>query len=558
MSLPLPPTLDDPLAVAAALVLGAALLWVGAGVEAAARRVAQVHAALALRGVAALIMGMGLWWPGPARSAGMLAAGVALAGLVGAAAVLLAILRQPAAARTARADKTKPDANGRIDSLTRLPTREHLEDDLAAAVAASDRTGRRLALLLIDLDGFKPVNDGLGHGDGDRLLQQVGERLRTLSRNGDIAARIGGDEFLLLMKNDPSQEAADRVAARLTDELGRPYAIGGREVAISCSIGIAFYPDDGPHGRLIARADAAMHAAKHAGGSTWRFYKPEMDADAQQQYELLRDLRQALERSQLELFFQPKIDARSGKVTAAEALLRWKHPTRGVVPPSVFIPVAERFRLVGAIGDWVIDEACRHARAWREKGLRMRVAVNLSAQQMRQPDLVQRIEGALQRHRIHPSLLTCEITESVAMEDTHATQSTFRRLGEAGVHLSIDDFGTGHSSLSYLRRLPAAELKIDRSFVTDVDTSADARAVVDAVVKLAHALGLRVVAEGVENERQHRMLVDLGCDELQGYLFARPMSANALLLWALDDRPEEENPGFNSSLFGETAPLERL
>ena len=221
-----------------------------------------------------------------------------------------------------------------------------------------------------------------------------------------------------------------------------------------------------------------------------------------------------------------------------------------MIGPSTFIPVAERFGLIGTLGNWVIEDACRQSRAWRDKGLRMRVAINLSAFQMRQDDLVERITTALARHRIDPSLLTCEITESVAMEDTRATQITFKRLGEAGVHLSIDDFGTGYSSSSYLRKLPAEELKIDRSFVMDIETSADARAVVDAVIHLAHALGLKVVAEGVETQSQRDLLTKMGCDELQGYLFARPMSARALLLWASDDH--EREIAFKPSLFGET------
>jgi EAL domain-containing protein (putative c-di-GMP-specific phosphodiesterase class I) len=280
-----------------------------------------------------------------------------------------------------------------------------------------------------------------------------------------------------------------------------------------------------------------------------------MDVDVQQNFDMLRDLRQALANDELELFFQPKIDARSGKITAAEALLRWNHPSRGMVMPNTFIPLAERSGLIGPLGNWVIEAACKQARAWRDKGLRMRVAINLSAYQMRQDDIADRIAEALARHRIQPALLTCEITETAAMEDTGATQETFRRLGELGTHLSIDDFGTGYSSLSYLRQLPAEELKIDASFVKDVDTSADARAVIDAVVKLAHALGLKVVAEGVETLRQHKILVELGCDELQGYLFAKPMTARALLLWAMDDR--STSAVFRDSLFGETRQASR-
>jgi predicted signal transduction protein with EAL and GGDEF domain len=363
-------------------------------------------------------------------------------------------------------------------------------------------------------------------------------------------ARVGGDEFLLLMSGVSSPEALAQTAHGLIESLSKPYKIDEREIGISCSVGIAIYPDGCDAAKLIARADVAMYAAKRAGGSRHAFYTAAMDSDAQQNFDMMRDLRQAMAKNELELYFQPKIDAKSGKVTAAEALIRWQHPTRGMVMPGSFIPLAERSGLIGPLGNWVIEAACKQARAWRDKGLRMRVAINVSAYQMRQEDLVDRIADALKRHRIRPSLLTLEITETAAMEDTRATQETFRRLGELGVHLSIDDFGTGYSSLAYLRKLPAEELKIDRVFVQDVEHSADARAVVDAVLKLAHALGLKVVAEGVENPRQQQILVELGCDELQGFLFAKPMTARALLLWAIGDRSEAAV--FRNSLFGET------
>ncbi len=437
-----------------------------------------------------------------------------------------------------------------VDSLTQLPTRLYFEDRLAAAATKADSKTGKLALLFIDLDGFKPVNDTYGHSVGDKVLEQVGQRLKALSRGRDVVARVGGDEFLLLLTNVVAEDSVAHVATRLINGLSQTYTVDGREVIISCSVGIALYPDGCSHGKLIARADAAMYSAKRSGGSTHCFYSPAMDADAERQFDLLRDLRKALQNNEMELFFQPKIDVKSGKVTATEALLRWKHPTRGMILPSVFIPIAERFGLIIPIGNWVIEDACRQSRAWRDKGLRMRVAINLSAHQMRQDDIVERITDALQRHRIHPSLLTCEITETAAMEDTKATQETFRRLGELGTHLSIDDFGTGYSSLSYLRKLPAEELKIDRSFIMDLEHSADARAVVDAVIKLAHALGLKVVAEGVENQRQQQILVDMHCDELQGFLFAKPMSARALQLWAINDR--DESAVFRPSLFDET------
>jgi diguanylate cyclase len=474
-----------------------------------------------------------------------------VAGLIGIGSVLVVVLSQVVVPDT----HVRPVRSAAVDNLTGLPTRLYFEGQLNAAAKKCDAKGTHLAVLFIDLDGFKPVNDTFGHSSGDRVLEQVGQRLKALSRGAVVAARVGGDEFLLMAVGIGSREAATQLAAKLIAALSQPYKVDEREVGIACSVGIAMYPEACHPSKLIARADAAMYAAKRSGGSRHCFYAPEMDADVQQNFDMLRDLRQALANDELELFFQPKIDARSGKVTAAEALLRWNHPTRGLVMPADFVPLAERSGLIGPLGNWVIEAACKQARAWRDKGLRMRVAINLSAVQMRQDDIADRIAEALTRHRIHPSLLTCEITETAAMEDTGATQETFRRLGELGAHLSIDDFGTGYSSLSYLRQLPAEELKIDGSFVKDVDHSADARAVVDAVVKLAHALGLKVVAEGVESVRQQNVLIQLGCDELQGFLFAKPMTARALLLWAMDDR--SVSAAFRASLFGETRQASR-
>ncbi len=474
-----------------------------------------------------------------------------LGGLISMAAVLCLVLGQGNTAEfEAPARLTRLST---VDNLTGLPTRLHFESKLDDETRRCLAGGAGLAVLFIDLDGFKPVNDTFGHGNGDRVLELVGARLKLISRGRGVAARVGGDEFVLLAPSAGSQAAAAKMATLVIESLGKPYLVDEREVLISCSVGIALYPEGCRPNKLIARADAAMYAAKRAGGSRYCFYSSEMDSNAQQNFDMLRDLREALVRNELELFFQPKIDARSGKVTAAEALLRWNHPTRGMLMPGEFVPLAERSGLIGPLGDWVIEAACKQARDWRDNGLRMRVAINLSAYQMRQNDIADRITDALSRYRINPSLLTCEITESAAMEDTLATQETFRRLGELGAHLSIDDFGTGYSSLSYLRQLPAQELKIDRSFVKDIESGTDARAVVDAVVRLAHALGLKVVAEGVENTRQQQILVELGCDELQGFLFAKPMSARALLLWAIDDRPE--SVAFRDSLFGETLPF---
>ena len=483
------------------------------------------------------------WTPGPQWAV--------MPALVVLAAALLGTVRQ-----RQRSPRLQASAAATTDHLTGLPSRLYFEGRLQAEMQRADARGRHLAVFFIDLDGFKPVNDSYGHSSGDKVLEQVAQRLQALARGTKLTARIGGDKFLLMASGDATREGAVDLATRLIDAVGQPYLLDDREITVSCSVGIALYPDKKTSAaKLIARADAAMYAAKRAGGGRHCFHAPEMDAGAQQNLDMLADLRRALANDEFELYFQPKIDARSGKVTAAEALLRWRHPTLGVLSPNTFIPLAERSGLIGPIGNWVVEAACRQARAWRDKGLRMRVAINLSAHQMRQDDLADRIAEALARHRIQPMLLTCEITETAAMEDTAATQETFRRLGELGAHVSIDDFGTGYSSLAYLRRLPAEELKIDASFVKDLDHGADARAVIDAVVKLAHALGLKVVAEGVETVRQHKALLELGCDELQGYLFAKPMTARALLLWAMDDR--SASAVFRESLFSETRQVSR-
>jgi diguanylate cyclase len=323
------------------------------------------------------------------------------------------------------------------------------------------------------------------------------------------------------------------------------------EVSLSCSIGIALFPQHGPMAKLIPNADAAMYAAKGVGGSTFAVFEPRMDMDMRDQVELQRDLRLAMERGELQLYYQPKVDARTSEITGAEALVRWQHPTRGTVTPQVFIPIAERFGLIGALGAWVIEDACRQVREWLDEGLSIRVAVNLSVHQLRHDDLVPRIRRALLHHDVAPRLLSFEITESVAMEDTQATLRAFSQLAQLGVLLAIDDFGTGHSSLAYLRKLPARQLKIDRSFVADLEHSPDALAVVDAVVSLAHALGLRVVAEGVETQAQRDLLLGLRCDELQGFLIAKPMGPKSLALWVMEDTPPAKAE-FQAKLWSDT------
>ena len=404
-----------------------------------------------------------------------------------------------------------------------------------------------LAVLFIDLDGFKPINDSFGHAAGDTVLAEVGQRLRGLVGSEDLAARVGGDEFLLLLRLDGEAGRAPRMATQVLQVISKPYRLPNLvDVNLSCSIGIVTYPAHGPGSKLLANADAAMYAAKRAGGSSFAVFAPSMDQDARLQLELQHDLRMAIERHELELYYQPKVHALSSQITGAEALVRWNHPLRGMISPTVFIPVAERFALISALGYWVIEEACRQVREWLDQGLRMRVAVNLSMQQLRQEDLVPRIRAALEHHQVDPSLLTFEITESVAMED--ATMRAFGALAGVGVSLSIDDFGTAYSNFAALRKLPAKQLKIDRSLFTDIDESGDALAVVDAMIKMAHALGLKVVAEGVETERQRDLLLALHCDEFQGYLYGRPMPAHMLSLWALGEG-ETHPVDFRASLY---------
>jgi diguanylate cyclase (GGDEF)-like protein len=437
------------------------------------------------------------------------------------------------------------------DALTGLANRTLFDERLRLALENVGRSPSSLAVLYLDVDGFKPINDSFGHAAGDAVLREVGQRLLALAGEGETAARVGGDEFLLLLEQADEPGAAGALARRALQVLGQPYRLpGGTEVSLSCSIGIALFPQHGPVAKLVPNADAAMYAAKGVGGSTFAFFEPGMDLDARNEVELHRDLRGALERRELQLYYQPKVEARTGEVTGAEALVRWEHPTRGTVTPYLLIPVAERFGLIGALGAWVIDEACRQAREWMDAGMRIRVAVNLSVHQLRQEDLVSRVHRALHAHQLEPQLLSFEITESVAMEDTQATMHTFSQLAQLGVMLAIDDFGTGHSSLAYLRKLPARQLKIDRSFVADLETSADALAVVDAVVSLAHALGLRVVAEGVETEGQRELLLGLRCDELQGFLIARPMAARSLAFWVMEDTgPDSGHAEFQGRLF---------
>lgn len=416
------------------------------------------------------------------------------------------------------------------DTLTGLPNRILLADRIGQAMSKVAEQGGCFSLMFIDLDGFKPVNDAFGHHLGDRLLREVALRLREQLRSQDTLARIGGDEFVLLVRLLEPDDAP-QVAARQVGLLSRAFRVDEHELLISASVGIALYPGNGLTAEeLLMNADAAMYHAKGAGKNGYSFFDASMNTNARKQLQLLQDLRQALELQQFRLHYQPKFDASNSRPVGAEALLRWEHPQQGLLLPENFIDLAEKTGLIIPIGDWVLNEACRQMRIWFDQGYsHWRIAVNLSALQFCYSGLVDSVVAALERHRLPANSLTLEITETTAMSDADASMVVLQRLSQMGVDLSIDDFGTGYSSLMYLKRLPANELKIDRGFVRDLEHDSDDAAIVSAIVALGQALGLRIVAEGVETDTQQSFLTTLGCDALQGFLLGEPLPAEQFM-----------------------------
>lgn len=427
------------------------------------------------------------------------------------------------------------------DTLTKLPNRALLEDRMEQEMQNAKRESKRFSVLSLDLDGFKQVNDAFGHHAGDLLLLQVADRIRASIRARDTLARIGGDEFVLLANASEPADAAS-LAGKLVEEIAKPFAIARHEVRVSVSIGIVVFDGAGHESQdLLRNADAAMYHAKAMGRNTYCFFDTSMNDDAQKELQLVNDLRNAHERNEWVLYYQPTIDAQSGAIRGAEALLRWNHPTRGMVPPNLFIPAAEKTGLIVPIGEWVLNEACRQMRAWHEAGFTdWRIAVNLSAVQFNHPGLIQMVRDTLDRHAMEPRCLTLEITETTAMRDVHASLSILQKLHEMGVEISIDDFGTGYSSLLYLKRLPASELKIDRGFVCDLAHDTEDAAIIAAIVALGQTLNLRIVAEGVETTEQRGFLTRLGCTSLQGFLFGRPMAAEQFLQLATNPESAQQ------------------
>jgi diguanylate cyclase (GGDEF)-like protein len=415
------------------------------------------------------------------------------------------------------------------DFLTGLPNRVLLNDRIDFAIALAARHQKQLAVLFIDLDGFKHVNDSLGHSTGDKLLESIAERLVACVRTADTVSRQGGDEFVILLSEIEQAEEAASITNRVLQAVADPHGINDQDLHVTASIGVSIYPDDGADAEtLVKNADTAMYQAKAMGRQTFRFFKPVMNAIAVERQSIEADLRRALDRRELVLHYQPKINLTTGAITGAEALIRWMHPTRGSIPPAQFIPVAEDCGLILPIGAWVLGEASRQAQCWLAAGLPLgTIAVNVSAKQFREERFVERLFGILDETGLAPELLELELTESVLMTHADSAATILQALRERGVQIAIDDFGTGYSSLSYLQKFPVDSLKIDQSFVQQILTAGQEFALVTAIITMAHTLNLRVVAEGVETKAELEFLKQNGCDEAQGFYFSRPLKAKA-------------------------------
>ena len=416
------------------------------------------------------------------------------------------------------------------DALTGLPNRVVFMDRLGRDIARGARDGNRFAVMVLDLDRFKDINDSRGHHAGDQLLKQVAERLTATLRDIDTVARIGGDEFLLLIADAGERGEIETVAARAATAMSHAFRIEGGDVHTSASIGVSVYPLDSTVGEeLVAHADEAMYAAKRSGRSGFQFFSADLSMRSRERLGLEYDLRRALPLEQFELHYQPKVDIATDQIRNVEALLRWRHPTRGLVGPSEFIPLAEDTGLILAIGTWVIREACRQARKWQLAGLPfIRIAVNVSPLQFRQSTLLNSIRRALSEFDLGPQYIEIELTESAVMDDAEESIAILEQVSRMGVVVSIDDFGTGYSSLSYLRRLPIDKLKIDRSFINELTTTSGGEEIVRAIISLAHSLNLKVVAEGVETSDQLAMLRLLRCDQYQGFLLSGALPPDVL------------------------------
>jgi diguanylate cyclase (GGDEF)-like protein len=424
------------------------------------------------------------------------------------------------------------------DDLTRLPNRVLFQDRLRQAIVSADRNNKLAAILFLDVDNFKRINNTFGYHMADQLLSEIAERLNDTMRKTDSIARQsdselfarGGDEFTVLLNEIRGVEDAARVAKRIIESLSRPFTLDNNEIFITTSIGMAIFPDDGRDvDSLLKNADAAMYHAKEQGKNNFQYYRQSMNAAAFERLTMENDLRKAVERDELLLYYQPQIDLRTGKISGMEVLLRWNHHAKGMVMPSDFIPLAEDTGLIIPISEWIMHTACVQNKAWQKEGLQtIPVSVNLSSLQFRQKNILGTILQILENSKLNPDYLILEITESSLMDNTEETFATLNALSEMGLRLTIDDFGTGYSSLSYLKRFPLYAIKIDRSFVNGITTNHGDAAIVKAIIAMAHSLKLQVVAEGVETEEQLDFLRNEVCDEMQGFLFSRPLPTEEL------------------------------
>jgi diguanylate cyclase (GGDEF)-like protein/PAS domain S-box-containing protein len=416
------------------------------------------------------------------------------------------------------------------DGLTGLPNRLLMNDRLQQAIVQARRSGSQVALMFIDLDRFKMVNDSFGHMTGDSLLKQVAARLVRCLRDTDTVARLGGDEFTIMLPDVAGAQMVGEVAQRVLGEFAQPFSDGDQELFVSASIGISLFPRDATApDELVKHADTAMYSAKDSGRNNYRYFTEDLNVEVREKVMLESGLRHAMERGELRLYYQPKIDLSSGRVIGAESLLRWQHPTLGLIAPGRFIPVAEESGLIVPLGEWVLRKACEQLRTWEAQGLQMQVAVNVSARQFQQRNLADLVMNIMRDCRVDPHLIEIELTESAIMNDAQASISTLEQMKSRGISISIDDFGTGYSSLSYLKRLPLDILKIDQSFVRDITTDYNDAAIVRAIIGLARSLGIKVIAEGVEDDSQLSFLNAYGCNYGQGFLFGEPLDPPTFL-----------------------------